>query len=211
MLVTFADHSTIQLVIHSLPTTLQPPKCHICLVSTSDKFRPSWSSGPTHTRNSSGKVLVTEHHPSRHLAENLRYYQSWSWPLLSARTSLAHYSQLLCPNGGTEIQCCTWEHADTFAVRGPAKRRPQKAGLAFSSTKQVLQSEDIEKRRQGATLRDQPFDYERLRTLPVYLHHRLRVVVYHTNPNPELWLESGGLQNSRQEPMVNPIKGLGVI
>ena len=33
----------------------------------------------------------------------------------------------------------------------------------------------------------------------------------HANPFTELRFESGGLQNSHQEPMVNPIKGFGLI
>ena len=78
-------------------------------------------------------------------------------------------------------------------------------------TEQGLQSEDIEKRRQGATPPDRTLDRECPRTPFVHLHHCLRVVVHHVNPSAELRLESGDLQNSGQKPMVNPIEGLGLI
>ena len=78
-------------------------------------------------------------------------------------------------------------------------------------TEQGLQSEDIEKRGQGETLPDRSLDRKSLRTLSVHLHQRLQVVVQHAVPFAELRLESGGLQNRRQEPIVHPIEGLGLI
>ena len=87
----------------------------------------------------------------------------------------------------------------------------QTCPLVPNPMEQGLQSEDIEKRRQGATLLDRPLNSERLQAIPVHLHHRLLVVVYHANPFAELWFESGDLQNSRQEPMINTVVGLGLI
>ena len=83
--------------------------------------------------------------------------------------------------------------------------------MRHRATELGLQSEDIEKRRQGETLPDQTVGCKNLRALPVHLHHCLRVVVHHANPFAELQFESGGFQYSRQEPMVNPIEGLGQI
>ena len=76
---------------------------------------------------------------------------------------------------------------------------------------QGLQSEDIEKRRQGATLPDRLLERERLRILPVHRHHCLRVVVQHADPFAELRFESGGLQNRHQKLMVYLIEDLGLI
>ena len=79
----------------------------------------------------------------------------------------------------------------TFVLTRPAKRTPRPIP---KTTEQGLKSEDIEKRRQGATLSDRPLERERLRTLPVHLHYRLRVVVQHADPFMEHRFESGGLQ-----------------
>ena len=78
-------------------------------------------------------------------------------------------------------------------------------------TEQGLQSKDIEKRRQGSTLLDQTLDRESLLAPSVHLNHRLWVVIYHSNQFVELRFESGGFQNSHQEPMVNPIGDFGLI
>ena len=91
-------------------------------------------------------------------------------------------------------------NAETLAERGPAKRTSCRAGFVLSSGapdlshQQGLQSEDIEKRRQGAALPDQTLDREYPRTPSVHLHHCLRVVVHHANPSVELRFESGSLQ-----------------
>ena len=104
-------------------------------------------------------------------------------------------------------------NADTFAKR--ASKRYTMQGwtclLIPKPTEQGLQSEDIEKRRQRATLPDQTPDHENLWVLPVHLHHCLRVVVHHANQFAELRLKSGGFQNSHQEPMIDPIKDLVLI
>ena len=100
-------------------------------------------------------------------------------------------------------------NADTFAERDTAQGRT--CLLIPKPTEQGLQSENIEKRRQYATRPDRTLNFKSLRALPVHLHYCLQVVVHHTNPFAELRLESGGLQNSCQEPMVNPIKDLGLI
>ena len=68
-----------------------------------------------------------------------------------------------------------------------------------------LQSKDIEKRRQGATLLDRLLALERL------LFTCLRVAVHYANPSAELRFESGSLQNRCQKLMVNTIEGLGLI
>ena len=73
--------------------------------------------------------------------------------------------------------------------------------LISKRTEQGLQSEDIEKRRQEATLLGRSLGRESLWALPVHLHHSLRVVIHHANPSAELRLESGSLQNSRQKHM----------
>ena len=39
----------------------------------------------------------------------------------------------------------------------------------------------------------------------------MQLVVHHANPFAEPWFKSGSFQNSHQEPMVNPIKGLRLI
>ena len=75
-------------------------------------------------------------------------------------------------------------------------------------TEQGLQNEDIEKKRQGATMPDQVLDSKRLQMLTVHLDYRLRIVVHHADPFVELWFESGGFRNRRRKPMVNPVKGL---
>ena len=82
--------------------------------------------------------------------------------------------------------------------------------LITKPTEQGFQSKDI-KRRQEATLPDQSLNHESLQVIPIHMHHCLRVVVHHANPFAELWFESGSFQNSCQEPIVNPIKGLGLI
>ena len=106
-------------------------------------------------------------------------------------------------------------NAETLAVREPAKGTPRRAGFAPppipKPTEEGLQSEDIEKRRQRTALLDRTLDRERPRTPSVHLHHCLWVVIHHANPSAELRLESGSLQNSHQKPMVNPVKGLGLI
>ena len=71
--------------------------------------------------------------------------------------------------------------------------------------------ENWEEETGGATLPEKDLHCERLQALSVYQHHCLQVQVHHANLFTELQLESGGLQNSRQEPMVNPIEGLGLI
>ena len=76
---------------------------------------------------------------------------------------------------------------------------------------QGLQSEDIEKRRQRAALRDRSLNRENPRMPSVHLHQCLRVVLHHANPSAEFRLESGSLQNRRQKPIVNPIEGLVLI
>ena len=60
--------------------------------------------------------------------------------------------------------------------------------LIANPLEQELQSENIEKRSQRATLPDQTLDRENLWVLPVDLHHYLRVVVHHA---AELRFESG--------------------
>ena len=62
---------------------------------------------------------------------------------------------------------------------------------------QGLQGEDIEKRKQGATLPDRPLENECFGTLPVRLHQRLGVVIHHADPFAELRFKSVGLQNLR--------------
>ena len=56
-----------------------------------------------------------------------------------------------------------------------------------------------EKRQQGTTLPDRPLERERLRKLPVHLHHLLWVLVQHADPFAELQFESAALQNRSQK------------
>ena len=76
------------------------------LACTSDQFRSSWSLGPNHNpRVQIGPSLLRKG-PGRETpplqAPSCKTYQSWSWPLLSARTSQPPSSKLLCPNSGTQ-------------------------------------------------------------------------------------------------------------
>ena len=73
------------------------------------------------------------------------------------------------------------------------------------------QTEDIDKKIQMSTLLDRPLYQESPGTLPVHLQHHLPVMVHYTDPFAVLWVESGSLQNSRQKPTVQDIKGLGLI
>ena len=61
---------------------------------------------------------------------------------------------------------------------------------------QGFQSQDIEKRKWGATLPDVPLDRASPWALPIHLHYPLWVMVHYAVPFAELWLESGSLQNS---------------
>ena len=118
-------------------------------------------------------------------------------PLLCIRTLQPPSSQLLCPNGGTQRP---WYHQ---CMRIPSPKEDQQKECCTGRTcllipkapEQWFQSEDIEKKRQRATL----------------LHHRPRVVVHHAYPFMVLQLEYSGLWNSHQELIVNPIEGLGLI
>ena len=78
-------------------------------------------------------------------------------------------------------------------------------------SEQGLQSKDMEKREQGPTLLDQPFDCESLRALSVHLHHCPVVMVQHADPFEELQFESSGLQIHHQKLMVHPIESFGLI
>ena len=84
--------------------------------------------------------------------------------------------------------------SDTAGQRNSTKG--QTSPLIPKHTEQGLQSEDIEKRGQGETLPDRSLDRESLRTLPVYLHHCLRVVIHHTDPFGDLqirpWTDVNG-------------------
>ena len=181
----------------------QVPTWTSTLACTLDQFRSSWRPGPNHTRwcrwicHSSSKALAEERHPSRHLAEILRSYQSWFWALLYVRTSQPLSLQPLCLDDGTQRE------------RGPEKGIPRTAGLASSSLS--LRSRGSKVRRQGAILPDWTLYRESLRALPVPLQYCLRVVVHHANPFAKLLLESGGFQKCHQEPMVNAIEGLELI
>ena len=113
-----------------------------------------------------------------------------------------------------------YENCDVISERGnPSRKAANEWDTAQCRTcplipkpaQEGLQREDIEKRRQGAALPDRSLDRDHPRTPSVHLHHCLRVVVHHANPSAELRFESGSLQNRRQEPMVYPIEGLGLI
>ena len=140
--------------------------------------------------------MAEERYSSRYPAANLRSYQNWFWPLLSARTSQPSFHRF-------NVQSVEHEDIDIICVRGYfCRRRTSKWNatqgriclLDSKPTEQGLQREDIEKRKQEATLTDRPLDRERLRVLPVHLYHRLQVVVHYAYPFAELLLESGCLQ-----------------
>ena len=119
-----------------------------------------------------------------------------------------------------DIQPVGYKDCDVISERGnPCRKAAHEWDTAQCRTcplipkpaQEGLQREDIEKRRQRAALPDRTLDRDHPRTPSVHLHHCLRVVVHHANPSAELRFESGSLQNRRQEPMVNPIEGLGLI
>ena len=189
------------------------PTCASTLARTSDQFRSSWRPGPNHTprmrmgpslqRKGPGKRTPPLQTPSRR--------PSFLSKLILAPATSSYLSTAL-----------TTGHKDSDIIGVHRDLRPNTAGKGSSTqsrikplipkpTEQSLQSEDIEKKRQGATLPDRPLDRECLRTLFVYLHHCLRVVVQHADPFAELRLESGGLQNCCQEPIVHPVEELGLI
>ena len=113
------------------------------------------------------------------------------------------------------ILAAGYKDCDIIRERGnPCRKRASKRDIAQGQicslirkpTKQGLQSEDLEQRKQRTALPDQtPLNVSR------NLHHCLGVVVHHANPSAELRFESGSLQNSRQKPIVNPVEGLGLL
>ena len=189
------------------------------LACTSDQFRSSWRSGLNYTpkmrtgpslqQRGPGMVSLPLEAPSRKptLLSKLTLA-----PAIRSYSPTAFFTAFISRRRDTNTVISS-PNAETLAVRGPAKGTLRRAGFVPSSLS--LRSRGLkartEKRRQGAALPDRTLDRERPRTPSVHLHHCLRVVVHHSNSSAELRLESGSLQNSRQKPMVNPIKGLCLI
>ena len=131
------------------------------------------------------------------------------------------------------VQAAGHKDCDIISERGnPCRKRASKRDTAQGRiclpipkpTKQGPQSEDIEKRRQGAALPDRTLDREHLRTPSVHLYHCLRVVVHHANLSAEFRFNpvvSKTVTKNRwstlskvldwSKLMVNPIEGLGLI
>ena len=189
------------------------------LACTSDQFRSSWRSDPNHIpRMQTGpslqqRALAGYHYPSYPRAANLCFWQNWPWLLLFIHTQQPPSSQPLCPSGRTQRR---WYHRWTQKLLlWEGQQKGHRAGPDLppipKPSEPGLQSEDVEKKWQGATLPDRPLENERLRTLPVHLHDYPRVVVHHANSSAELRFESGSLQNRHQKRMVNPIEDFRLI
>ena len=168
----------------------QIPTWAFTLVCTSNQFRSSWRSGPNHTPRMRMGPSLQRKGPGRVL---LPLQAPSSKPSLLSKLTL-----------GPAIRSYSTTASFTAFI---SRRQDTKTVMSSAKPAQEgLQCEDIEKRRQGAALPDRTLDREYPRTPSVHLHNCLRVMVHHANPS-----ESGSLQNRRQEPMVDPIEGLGLI
>ena len=165
--------------------------------------------GPPLQRKGPGRVLLPLQEPSRK-------------PSLLSKLTLTPAIRLLGNRlfHSLYILAAGYKDCDVISERGnPGRKAANEWDTAQCRTcplipkpaQEGLQREDIEKRRQRAALPDRTLDRHHPRTPSVHLHHCLRVVVHHANPSAELRLESGSFQNRRQEPMVYPIEGLGLI
>ena len=166
--------------------------------------------GPSLQRKGPGRVLLPLQAPSRK-------------PSLLSKLTLAPAIRSYSTTASFTASISSWW--DTKTVMSSAKsgnpgckaanKRDTAKGrtcpLIPKAAQEGLQREDREKRRQRAALLDRTLDRDRPRTPSVHLHHCLRVVVHYAYPSAELRFESVSHQNSRQEPMVNPIEGLGLI
>ena len=169
----------------------------------------TWECGQV--RHSSGRALARGH-PTRH--------QPHSFALINVHLGACYFfvplnrllhSQYVQSAGHKDsdiIGVCRDLHPNTT---GKGDSTQVEISLLISKpTEQGLQSDDIEKRKQGAILPDWPLDRECLLMPSVQLHHCLRVVVQH-DPFVELRFEFGGLENRRQKLMVHPVEGLGLV
>ena len=166
--------------------------------------------GPSLQRKGPGRVLLALQGPSRK-------------PSLLSKLILVPCNLLILDNRlfqSLYIQPAGYEDCDVISELGnPGRKAANEWDTAQCRTcplipkpsQEGLQREDIEKRRQKAALPDRTLDRNHPRMPSVHRHHCLRVVLHHANPSAELRFESGSLQNRRQEPMVDPIEGLGLI
>ena len=189
----------------------QVPSRASILACTFDHFRSSWRSGPNHTprmptglslqRKGPGRVVLPFQEPNR---KPLQTFKGDLGPcyLFVPRKPLLHR----CYIQKTVILSA---YADTFAKRGIAKRMLRRAGLALSSLSLWSRIQRRGDKEQPCwtdlSIADAP---ERF---PFTYTTAFNVVVHHVNPFAELQFESGGLKNSRQEPMINSVEGLGLI
>ena len=150
--------------------------------------------------HSSGRVWVGERHSSKHLAADFCSCQSWPWLLLVPCNCLLH---------SLYVQTVGHKNCDIIGESGdPCSDTTDKGNsdqcqncfLISKPTEQGLQGKDVEKRRQGATLLDQPLNCK-----------GPQAAVQNADPSVELWFESGSLQNCHQKPMIHPIEGFGLI
>ena len=198
----------------------QVPSCAFTFSRTSNQFRSSRRPGPNHTPRMQMDLLHQQKGAGRGtpslLAPNCRPSLLLKFilaPAICSYLMIAFLTASMSERQDTKTVISS-AYKETFARWSPTKGIPRRAGFSPpipKSLKQGLQSEEIEKRKQKTTLTDRLLDNERPRTLPVHLHHCPRAVIQHDNLSVELRLESGGLQNHRQELMVHPVEGLGLI
>ena len=154
---------------------------------------PRMRMGPSLQRKGPGRVSLPLQAPSRKLSLLSKLTLA---PAIRSYSTTAFFTFFISRWQDTKPVISSG-YAETLPERGPAKRIPFRTRicpLIPNPTEQGLQSEDIEKERQGVALTDRTLDRERLRTPSVHLHHCLRVVVHHANPSAELQFESGSLQ-----------------
>ena len=122
------------------------------LACTSNQFRSSWRSGPSHTtrmrtgpslqRRDPGRVSL----PARH-----RFCQNWPWLLLFVRIQQPPFHSLYVQEAGHKDSDVIGKHGNPYCKRA-SKRDTMKGKicpLIPKPSEQGLQSEDIEKRREG--------------------------------------------------------------
>ena len=159
------------------------------LARTSNQFRSIWRRGPNHTPRMRTGPSLQRRGPGR-----------GTLPLQAPNRKPSLLSKLtLAP--------ATFSYLVTASFTATMSRR--------LDTKTVISSVNVEIFARTLLLSKIPrrarWAPKSPRTPPVHLHHRLWVMVQNADTFVELRFESGGLQNCRQEPMVHPIEGLGLI
>ena len=164
------------------------------MARTFGQFRSSWKLGLNHTQgfgrvhHFSGRVPAEERHPSRHPTADLHSYQNLSWHLLLLHTSQLPSSLPSCSICRKTKTVISSAYAETFALRNPAKRDSTQSRSCRpipKPTEQRLQSKDIEKRRQGATLPNQQLDCERRPFTCITVYGLWYIILIHF-PNSDL-------------------------